>query len=185
MPKELKRLPFEERNEQDFEDLTRRISDALATIKKTRSISATQEKLAELVGCTRKTLHNRGWPISELKKIKEERQASKDGKQKNITAEHRLSSGKHIEREKLLIGQIRNLQEQNSKLFDQVQELEDGTATLTDTNKVLEDEIAFLNDVKRKLETELRQLKQGRSGRTNVVSIGAIKETKGAKKKKK
>ncbi len=185
MRNELKRLPFEERNEQDFEDLTRKIQDAIATIKKTRSIPATQEKLAELVGCTRKTLHNRGWPISELKKIKEERQASKDGKQKNITAEHKLSVGKHIEREKLLIRQVRNLQEQNGELFDRVQELEDGKARLTDTNKVLEDEIVVLNDVKRKLERELRRLKQVHSGRTNVVSIRVIKESKGAKKKKK
>jgi hypothetical protein len=182
---ELRKLPFDKQNEQDFEELTRKIQDAIATIKKTRSIPATQEKLAELVGCTRKTLHNRGWPITALKKIKEERQAKKDGKQKNTTAEHRLSVGKHIEREKLLIRQVRNLQEQNGKLFDQVQGLEEEKETLVDTNKVLEDEITILNDVKRKLETELQQFKQGRSSKTNVVSIRSIKKTKGATKKKK
>jgi chromosome segregation ATPase len=182
--KELKRLPFDERNEQDFEDLTRNIQDAVATIKKSRSIPATQEKLAELVGCTRKTLHNRVWPINELKKIKEERKANKDSKPKNTTAEHRLSSENHIAREKLLIGRIRNLQEQNGKLFDRVQELEEQKEVLTDTAKVLEDEIVVLKDEIRKLERELRQLKQGHNGRTKVVSIIAIKKTKGAKKEK-
>src|SRR5438270_13232875 len=120
----LKRLPFDERNEQDFEDLTRRISDALALIRKNPSIPATQDKVDELAGCTRKTLHNRGWPITELKKIKEERKAGKDGRRKNTTVEHRLSAQKHVEREKLLIGQIRNLQRQNGELFDRVQDLE-------------------------------------------------------------
>lgn len=179
MLKELKRLPFEERNEQDFEDLTHKIWDALTIIKKTKSIPTTQGKLAELVGCTRKTLHNRGWPISELKKIKEER---KDSKPKNTTAEHRLTSEKHITREKLLIGQIRNLQEQNGSLFDQVQELEEQKATLTDTVKVLEDEVVILKDEKRTLEKELRNLKEGRHSRTNVVSIKTMKKTKRAKK---
>jgi uncharacterized coiled-coil protein SlyX len=182
MLKELKRLPFEERNEQDFEDLTRKIWDAIATVKKSRSIPATQEKLAELVGCTRKTLHNRGWPITELKKIKKERKANSDSKPKNITAEHRLSSENHIAREKLLIGQIRNLQEQNGKLFNQVQELEEQKAISNDTIKVLEDEILALKDVIRKLEAEMRKLKQERNGRNNVVSIRSIKKTKGASK---
>jgi hypothetical protein len=107
MRNELKRLPFDERNEQDFEDLTRRILDALALIRKDPSIPATQEKLAKLAECTRKTLHNRGWPITELKKIKEERKAGKDGKRKTTTVEHRLSAKQHVEREKLLIGQIK------------------------------------------------------------------------------
>jgi hypothetical protein len=182
MQKELKRLPFDERNEQDFEDLTQKIWDAIETIKTTRTISATQEKLAELVGCTRKTLHNRGWPISELKKIKEERKASKDGKQKPTTVEHRLSADKRIEREKLLIGQIRNLQEQNGKLFDRVQELEEQAATSTHTVRVLEDEIVIIKDANRTLERELRKLKQGLDDRTNVVSIRTMKKTKKAKR---
>jgi DNA-directed RNA polymerase specialized sigma subunit len=129
MRKELKKLPFDERNEQDFEALTLKIWDVIETIKKSKSIPATQEKLAELVGCTRKTLHNRGWPISELKKIKGERKASKDSKQKTNTVEHRLSADRHIEREKLLIEQIRNLREQNAKLFDRAQEMNDRAAS--------------------------------------------------------
>jgi uncharacterized protein (DUF3084 family) len=178
----MRRLPFDERNEQDFEELTRKIWDAITAIKKTRSIPATQEKLAEMVGCTRKTLHNRDWPITELKKIKEERKANKDNKPKNTTAEHRLSSENHIAREKLLIKQIRNLQEQNGKLFDQMQELEEQKAGLIDTTKVLEDEIVILKDQNRKLERELRQFKQGHGGRDNVVSINAGKKAKKGKK---
>jgi FtsZ-binding cell division protein ZapB len=178
MLNELKRLPFAERNEQDFEDLTKKISDALAIIRKSRSIPATQEKLAELADCTRKTLHNRDWPISELKKIKEERKANKDSKQKNATVEHRLSAEKHIAREKLLIGQMRNMHEQNGQLFDRVQELEEQAATSTDTIKVLGDEIVVLKDKNRQFEKELRQLKQSRNGKSNVVNIRAMKETK-------
>jgi len=181
MHKELKRLPFDERNEQDFEDLTRKIWDAITIIKKSRTIPPTQEKLAEMVGCTRKTLHNRSWPITELKKIKEERKANKDSKPKNTTAEQRVISENHIVREKMLIGQIRNLQEQNAKLFDRLQELEDQKAVSEDTVKVLEDEIAILKDENR----ELRNLKQGRSRKTNIVSIRTIKKNEGAKKKEK
>lgn len=185
MPKELKRLPFDERNEQDFEDLTRKIWDAIATIKKTRSIPATQDKLAELVGCTRKTLHNRGWPITELKNIKEERKTNKDIKAKNTTVEHRLSAEKHITREKLLIGQIRNLQEQNGDLYDRLQESEDQRVVLIDTVKVLEDEIITLKDEKQKLERELRKVKQRQGGGTSVVSIRVVKKTKETRKGKK
>lgn len=180
MLKELKRLPFEERNEQDFEDLTRKIWDALTTIKKIKSTPATQEKLAELVGCTRKTLHNRGWPISELKKIKEERNGSKP---KNTTAEHRLNSEKHISREKLLIGQIRTLQEQNGNLFNRVQELEEQKEKLIDTIKVLEDEVVILKDENQTLEREMRKLKESRHSKINVVSIRTMRKTKGAKKR--
>lgn len=176
---------FDERNEQDFEDLTQKIWDAITSIKKARSIPATQDKLAEMAGCTRKTLHNRGWPITELKKIKEDRKANKAGKPKSITAEHRLNSETHIAREKMLIRQIRNLQEQNGKLFDRVQELEEQKAGLLDTAKVLEDEIDILKDETRKLERELWQIKQRHGDRNNVVSIRARKKTKKAKKGKK
>lgn len=183
--KELKRLPFDERNEQDFENLTRNIQNAVATIRKSRSIPATQEKLAELSGCTRKTLHNRVWPINELKKIKEERKANKDSNPKNITAEHKLSAEKHIAREKLLVIQIRNLQEQNGKLFNQVQELQEQKASLIDTVKVLESEISSFKDVITKFERELRLLKRGRDVRSNVVSIRTLKKSKGTKKENK
>jgi len=180
MQKNLKRLPFDERNEQDFEELTRKIWDAITIIKKSRTIPATQEELAEMVGCTRKTLHNRGWPITELKKIKEERKANKDSKSKNTTAEHRLSSANHIRREKLLIGRIQNFQEQNGRLFEQVQDLEEQKVISNDTIKVLEDEVVVLKDVIRKLETELRKLNQARNDRNNVLSITAVKKTKEA-----
>lgn len=185
MLKELKRLPFDERNEQDFEDLTRKIRDALAKIRKTRSLPATQENLAELAGCTRKTLHNRSWPISELKKIKEERQDNKDNKPKNTIARHKISSGNYVERERLLIKRIKNFQEHNGKLFDRVQELEEQNAGLVDTVQILEDEIVSLKDENRKLEKELRKLKQSRNGKTNVVSIRAMKKIKGTNKEEK
>lgn len=185
MPNELRKLPFDERNEQDFEDLTRRISDAIAIIRKTLSIPATQDKLAEMAGCTRKTLHNRGWPITELRKIKEERKASKDGKQKHTTVAHKLSAQKHIERERLLIGQVRNLQGQNGELFDRLQDREEQNSVLKDTVRVLEEEIAILKDEKQNIERELRQLKQIRNNKANVVDIRAIKKTKRAGKRKK
>lgn len=185
MLKELDRLPFEERNEKDFEDLTRKIWDAITTIKKTRSIPATQEKLSELVGCTRKTLHNRGWPVTELKNIKEQRKATQNSNPKKTTVEHRLTSEKHIARGKLLIRRVRNLQEQNGKLFDRVQELEDQKSIAADTVSVLEAEIATLKDVNRTLEKEVRRLKQKRSGRTNVVSIKAMTKSEEVGKEKK
>jgi predicted RNase H-like nuclease (RuvC/YqgF family) len=173
----LSRLPFDEQNEQDFEDLTQRILGGLATIRKNRSVPATQEKLAKLAGCARKTLHNRGWPIADLKKIKEERKANKN-EPKKPTAARKLDEEVHINREKLLVGQIRNYQEQNGKLFERVQDLEEQVASLNTTAKILEDETKSLKEDKRKLESEVRRLKQGQSGKTSVVSISALKTAK-------
>jgi hypothetical protein len=61
--------------------------------------------------------------------------------------------------------------------------MEDQVATLTDTVNVLEDESIALKNVKGKLEEELRQLKQNRNGRSNLVSIQAMKKHRGGKKK--
>jgi chromosome segregation ATPase len=184
MRNDLGKLPFDERNEQDFEDLTKRISAAIAVIEKDQSIPATQDKLAELSGCTRKTLHNRGWPITKLKEIKEQRKAG-DCKSKNTIAERRLNTETHIAREKLLIVQVRNLQRQNGELFDRVQDLESEKSVLTDTVKVLEEEIIILKNEKQKIERELRQLKQSLNDKTKVVDIRVVKKNQKSKKGKK
>jgi predicted RNase H-like nuclease (RuvC/YqgF family) len=172
MQKGPKSFPFDVQNERDFDDLTQRILDGIEAIRNDQAVPATQEELAKRAVCARKTLHNRGWPIAELKKIKEERKAKKDGKPEKVDAET------DIKREGILIEQIRNYQVQNGKLFEQVQDLEDQVKGLSTMTKVLEDEVKSLKEEKRNLESELRRRKERQIGETGVVSISALKEVK-------
>ena len=179
MPKGQTRLPFDERNDHDFEEVTRKISDAIATIQRTPSIPATGNKLAQMAGCTRKTLHNRRWPLEKLKEIKERRTTvGRDGKPKKPTASDQLGTEQHATREKLLIAQIRNLQKQNGELFDRVQDLEEQKLGLIDTVKVLEVEIVTLRDENQNLGNELRKAKQSQNIGTNVVDIRTANTTR-------
>jgi uncharacterized phage infection (PIP) family protein YhgE len=171
MPKGIEPLPFDEKNQEDFIKLTERILDALEKISKNKAIPATQEKLRELSGCSRKTLHNRIWPVIKLKEIKAARKASNEDKPKKITPEHRLDVEVHINRETQLVEQIRNYQDQNGKLFDQVQDFQEQVAVLTDLNKVLENDVNELKAEIRKLRSELRKVQENKRGNSKVVSI--------------
>ena len=46
--KSRKRMPFDERNDQDFEEVTNRIRNALSTLRADSSLKATEASLAEL-----------------------------------------------------------------------------------------------------------------------------------------
>lgn len=61
---------LQEKNEQDFIEVTRRIQEALARIESDSRLKATQDVLAQLADCSRGTLNNRKWPLDRLREIK-------------------------------------------------------------------------------------------------------------------
>lgn len=71
-------LPYDERNEQDFLAMTKRIQAALDTMRTDRRVKRTETNLAKLADCARGTLHNRKWPISCLKQLKEEARQARE-----------------------------------------------------------------------------------------------------------
>ena len=71
-------LPFDERNQQDFMLVTKRIQDALELMANDRRVKRTETNLARLAGCSRGTLRNRQWPMEQLQKLKDEARAAKE-----------------------------------------------------------------------------------------------------------
>jgi hypothetical protein len=70
-------FPFDERNQQDFMLVTKRIQDALALMASDKRVKRTETNLAKLATCSRTTLHNRKWPLEQLQKLKEEARTAK------------------------------------------------------------------------------------------------------------
>jgi hypothetical protein len=66
---------LQEKNDQEFIDVTRRIQNALARIESDQKLKPTQDVLAKLAECSRGTLNNRKWPLDQLRKIKDARKA--------------------------------------------------------------------------------------------------------------
>lgn len=78
-------LPFDEKNAQDYVEITRKIRDALGKIRRDKHLAATKVNLARLSGVHRNTLYNRavnsspddcpdnGWPFRDLAEIKKAR----------------------------------------------------------------------------------------------------------------
>lgn len=101
--------PYDQRNQADYLEITRRIEAALELIRNDSTISATQKSLADLARCCRGTLHHRKVPLECLKEIKRKRALEKSKpKLSRITSAHRLSVDIHL-RDK------RNLEEQLDK----------------------------------------------------------------------
>jgi len=68
---------LQEKNDQEFVEVTRRIQEALARIENNHKLKATQDVLAQLADCSRGTLNNRRWPLERLKEIKAARRSPK------------------------------------------------------------------------------------------------------------
>lgn len=68
------------KNASDFDAMTQAIEDALEKIERDSRIKPTQGSLAKLVGCSRSTLNNRGWPLSKLRDIKRAREQQREAK---------------------------------------------------------------------------------------------------------
>lgn len=65
--------PYDERNEEDFQELTKRLEAGLEKIGADSGIRATEAALCKLARCSRGTLRHRKWPLEQLKAIKAKR----------------------------------------------------------------------------------------------------------------
>ncbi|TYC59508.1 hypothetical protein FMN52_08410 [Marinobacter sp. BW6] len=73
---------FDEKNEQDFEDVTERINEALLKMASDSAIKTTVSSLAELAGVHRNTIRNREWPLSRIREIKAHRKFEAEERKK-------------------------------------------------------------------------------------------------------
>lgn len=75
---------YDQKNVDDFEEVTERINEALVKIGGDLNIKPTITKLAELSSVHRNTISNREWPIERLKEIKRNRKIEEE-KRKEVT----------------------------------------------------------------------------------------------------
>ncbi|HXM47850.1 MAG TPA: hypothetical protein VN956_08265 [Pyrinomonadaceae bacterium] len=157
MPAGLKALPFDDRNQRDFDEMTVLIRQGLESIRKSKALNPTQATLAKLAQCSRRTLSLRRWPIEQLKRIKDERRS----REKDLHEESPNKSEIDQNRERQLIKQVRNYQDQNGRLFDQVQHLEEERSKSSLIISTLEQQVCGLTEEGQRLEKQLRMTKLG------------------------
>jgi len=78
---------FDEKNQDDFEDVTERINEALLKIASDPSVKATATELSKISGVHRNTISNRGWPVERIKQIKAQRSAEAERRKKGDSLE--------------------------------------------------------------------------------------------------
>lgn len=170
MKKIRKTLPFDKKNEEDFLRISENIRNALDTISSNANLAATQNKLAKLAGCSRKTLYNRKWALEELRLIKVNRKSLKEKNTANV-----LSFNKTTEKGDIcnndLLDLIKTYKQQNGLLFDRIQDLEDLKDELERYNLVLEEENKTLKNDNKELRNELRLLKKSLNLSSNIIKI--------------
>jgi hypothetical protein len=152
----LKSLPFDEKNQLDFDEMTERIRTALDAIRKNKSLKATQNTLAKLAHCSRRTLSLRRWPVEELKRIKNQRNPE-PAEIKSVASAKRIL--RTTQSEAQLIGQVRTYQAQNGTLFDRIQGLEEDKSRSALIQTTLEAQLSGARETIHELEMELRRTK--------------------------
>ncbi len=75
---------YDEKNKQEFDDVTERINEALIRMQNDSSIKCSTSTLAKLASVHRNTINNRVWPLERVKAIKEARKAEIAEKRKNV-----------------------------------------------------------------------------------------------------
>ncbi len=149
-----KSLPFDEKNESDFNAITEKIQAALSTIENDVNLPATSEELAKLAGCSRKTLNNRIFPVEKLRQIKTERKKLKEEKTKKrdcYADEDNVKSN-----EEILLLRVENFQRDNGRLFEQVQNLTEQLAVARDLAASLDKTVNSLREENFNLQSRLR-----------------------------
>lgn len=92
----MKKFEFEEKNENDFQNNTNKIIDALEKIRSDPSLRPFVKTITDLTGIHRNTISNRVWPLQKLDQIKSEREAKK-----NKDSKKSLKSTENILQDKL------------------------------------------------------------------------------------
>lgn len=80
---------YDEKNQLDYDEYTRRLNNALDEISKNTNLKATIKEVARLSGVGRNTVADRGFPKERLKEIKDQRKRKTldDKKQKRTELE--------------------------------------------------------------------------------------------------
>jgi hypothetical protein len=65
--------PYDEKNNELRDAITRQLNEALRRLERDPSLSASASSLAKLSGVHRNTIYNREWPLDKLKEIKKKR----------------------------------------------------------------------------------------------------------------
>lgn len=147
-------LPFDDKNQQDFVDVTGRIDEALTALRNDRRLKRTEANLAKLARCSRGTLRNRGWPIEALRKLKLEAKAATE----EATEATEANDESPIERIKKQLAMSRDeLLGWKFKHDDLVERLE----TLQAQSKAHKDRVVTLEARVRELEKRLREDSDG------------------------
>jgi len=120
-------------------------------------LAPTQATLAKLAQCSRRTLSLRRWPVEELKRIKDERRSREKVPHEESPNESEIEQN----RERQLIKQVRNYQDQNGRLFNQVQHLEEQQSKSVFIISTLEQQVSGLTEEVQRLEKQLRMTKLG------------------------
>ena len=110
------------KNASDFDQLTEAIKDALKKIEGDRRLKPTQEVLAKLAGCTRGTLNNRGWPLTELDAVKQARKKKRESAQTE-RADVKAGASESDSEVETLRRQLQFSRTENSRLHDKNVEL--------------------------------------------------------------
>ena len=99
--------PYDDRNQADYQENTRKIEAALELIRKHSTIEATQKSLTALSGCSRGTLYHRKYPLECLKEIKRQRSEKKSKpKSSRISPAYRVDIEDHLRDKKDLEGKL-------------------------------------------------------------------------------
>lgn len=169
--KKQKLLPFDARNEADYYKLTDQIESALQKIESDGRIPATQNKLADLAKCSRKTLNNRKYPIERLNQIKTDR------KLKSLKAVNtkNLSSTSIPDDSDSFKTLINNYQNEMGLLFNRLQDIEEQNKELKRLNDFYEEEVKSTREENVKLFDKLRKLENSSLTLSNVISINRDK----------
>ncbi|WP_046060263.1 hypothetical protein [Paracidovorax citrulli] len=122
------------KNASDFDAMTQAIEDALEKIERDSRIKSTQGSLAKLVGCSRGTLNNRGWPLSKLgdiKRAREQREAEKSAEPKKAASKAESETDRLNNQLQLSRTENARLHAKNELLRKELQQAKDLLAEVT------------------------------------------------------
>ena len=130
------KAPYDQRNEADSTAITNRINEALAFLWSDKTKKATEKELAGLASCSRGTLRNRVWPLSELEAIKQARKASTEPSP-NEGTETEESLGVQIDEKKVLEEALRKSRSEIALWVDNYAQLESHCSKLQRAHDVV------------------------------------------------
>ncbi|MTI78800.1 MAG: hypothetical protein FH754_15980 [Marinobacter sp.] len=147
---------YDAKNEQNFNDVTERINEALLKIASDSSIKATVTELAEIAGVHRNTINNREWPAKRLKAIKAERKAEWERKTQKTDTPNPL----HVLTSKLQMARLETLHWFNQ--YNEVRAFYEGAQEnvkyLSKTRESHKQEVQALQGRLRELEQEYERV---------------------------